>query len=244
MKTRRSKSKGGAEIIRYGRPTAKRDLALGNSKTVNAIDRHITKHAGKVSHVLHEILSDTVHIDIHVVAPTKRSPFWKLVTSGMSDLPMKAPKGCEKFRFAELAIALPGWWKLDSRSLNNQRWYWPIEWMKMIARFPHEYGAWLFYYHTMPIAPPKGARFSGVAFGTDSEFPDKFWSMRTGKKTIFFMTPIPIYQDEMDFALEHSSEDLYKHFEALGSGKGTDCYDPKRTNVLKALAKPRKQRRK
>lgn len=57
------------------------------------IEAHIERHVGKISMVFHEVLSDIVHIDIHQIPPTDDRPYWTLVTSGMSDLPMSVLRG-------------------------------------------------------------------------------------------------------------------------------------------------------
>lgn len=236
--TRLKNRKGDPEgVTRYGRP-AKAELAIGDAKHLEAIDKHIHKHLGKVEHVLHEIYSEYVHIDVHVVKPTKKKPYWFLVTSGMSDKPMTTPKGAEELAYAEIAIALPAWWKLDEKSLKNTRWYWPIRWMKTLARFPHVYETWLFYMHTIPLSDverAKGTKFTGVILGYDSELPEKFGRLKIGKKTVHFMTPIPVFEDEMNFRLEHGPEALSDILSVPEIAK-TDTYDPKRPNAYKLFA--------
>lgn len=68
--------------------------------------------------VFHEIISDKVHIDIHVVAPSKKFPWYTLVTSGMSDVPMRAPEQYPDLAFAELFLCLPPDWKMGGRGLE------------------------------------------------------------------------------------------------------------------------------
>jgi len=235
LKNRKSDPKG---VTRYGRP-AKAELALGNEKHLKAIDKHIEKHLGKIDHVLHEIISEYVHIDVHVVKPTKKKPYWFLITSGMSDKPMHPPRGAKHLSYAEIALALPAWWKLDEKSLKNTRWFWPINWMKTLARFPHVYETWLFYMHTIPLADferAKGTKFTGVILGYDSELPEKFHKLTIGKKTVYFMTPIPVFEDEMNYRLEHGAEALHELLNRKEL-QGTDTYDPKRPNVCALLAK-------
>jgi hypothetical protein len=58
-------------------------------------------------HLFHELLSDLVHVDIHIVEPTAARNYYTLVTSGMSDRPMAAPEECRECRYAELVISLP-----------------------------------------------------------------------------------------------------------------------------------------
>lgn len=223
------------ETIRYGAPTADRTLTLGDAKSMKAIEKHITKHLGKPKFVYHEIYSELVHIDVHVVPPTKKRPFWYLITTGMSDRAMRAPKEAKDFRFAELAIALPGWWKLDERSLKSQRWYWPILWLKTLARFPHEFETWLFFEHSVPLAddfPAPGTKFEGVVMEMDDSFPPEFFTLKVGKRTIYFLSPVPVYPEEMQLKLSEGAEALNERLVKLGT---FDNYDPKRPN---SCAKP------
>jgi hypothetical protein len=53
------------------------------------ISGHIERYVWQAEAVFHEIESDTVHIDIHRVRSEAEKPFNILVTSGISDLPIK-----------------------------------------------------------------------------------------------------------------------------------------------------------
>ena len=121
------------------------------------IDRHIEKHIGKISMVFHEVVSDLVHIDIHQIPPSDERPYWTLVTSGMSDLPMTTPEGREEFAHAELVLCLPKSWKMEQSDWKDEVHYWPIRWLKVCARFPHEYKTWLCWGHTLPNGDPPAA---------------------------------------------------------------------------------------
>jgi Suppressor of fused protein (SUFU) len=122
------------------------------------IERHVTEHFGEPSTVLHEILSEIVHLDIHVIKPRPDRNCWTLFTTGMSDRPMTT-NGPEATRFAELMLSLPPDWRVDLLRLTPpsddvEQWYWPIRWLKILARLPHEYGTWLGPYHTVPNGDP------------------------------------------------------------------------------------------
>lgn len=237
-----SKSKGGARVITYGEPSAKGGVAIGDTRSMAAIERHINTHVGKVEFVWHEIYSEIVHIDVHLVSPDKSNPHARLVTTGMSDRAMRAPRGAEECSHAELAISLPAWWKIDERSFSSPKWSWPMAWLRILARFPHEFDTWLFYSHTMPLSeihPATGSNFCGVVMGIDSEFPEKFWRLKSGKKQIHFMTPIPVFPEEMAFALDHGSEALLERLATIPNP--WDCYDPARPNTVAKAAQSRKR---
>ena len=60
---------------------------------------------------------------------------------------------------ARLLLHLPASWKVDALKATPppadlERWYWPIRWLKQLARFPHEYQTWLGFGHTIPNGDP------------------------------------------------------------------------------------------
>ena len=66
----------GDPVYRYSdepRP-ATFQMAIGDSENIERISDHIERYCGPVSGVLHEILSEYVHIDVHCVGPTKERP--------------------------------------------------------------------------------------------------------------------------------------------------------------------------
>lgn len=110
--------------------------AAGRGSLLEQISAHIERHLGPIEMVFHEIVSDTVHIDVHWVKPTRDFPFARLVTSGMSDLPMSVPEDSGAPAHLELMITLPGQWRFDEDALDDERWYWPVGLLKALARFP------------------------------------------------------------------------------------------------------------
>ena len=93
----------------------------------------------------------------HIVNPTVARPFYKLITSGMSQKPMNVSEKSANYQFAELVICLPSNWNMDQNAWRedlNEIHYWPVRWLKTLARLPHEYGTWLGYYHTIPNGDP------------------------------------------------------------------------------------------
>ena len=61
-----------------------------------------------------------------------------MLTMGMGAHRMNVPEELAEYKLerAELAIALPPDWKLDEESLKDERWYWPIGLLKVLARLP------------------------------------------------------------------------------------------------------------
>lgn len=147
----RGVSAGGSDLLRHKTyvESSPLDIAYADDDRLGA---HLERELGGEASVWHEVISDRVHLDIHMHAPTATRPYWMLVTAGLSALPMAAPE--EDLRFAELCLALPPDWPLDQKAFGDERNYWPIRLLKTLARFPHDYGTWLGFGHSIPNGEP------------------------------------------------------------------------------------------
>lgn len=206
-------SLSGAKIFRYTDGETEWEAPQGE-ECIQEISDHIEKYVGKINSVLHELISDTIHIDIHHVLPTKEKPFHFLITSGMSDLPMKVSTGPEELKYLELMVVLPESWEISSESFNDERWYWPFRQLKYLARFPHKYNSWFGYGHTIPNGDPAepfadNTKLDGVILLTPSLVPSEFLTLEiNASKKIEFLVIVPLYAEEMDFKLRKGSDAL------------------------------------
>lgn len=212
------KSESGSPIYRYEESQKKEfEIASGES-SLEEISDHIEKHIGKIDMVFHEIISDQVHIDVHWVKPTKEKPYHTLVTSGMSDKPMQPPDGVEGCQYAELSICLPEEWKISNEDFNDEKNYWPIRFLKYLARFPHEYNTWLSYGHTIPNGNPPESFAENTKLNTMILLPsiffgEKFYTLELENKSIDFYSLIPLYQEEVNLKLKKGTEALFDGFD-------------------------------
>ena len=190
---------------------------------------------GRESKVLHEIVSDLVHVDIHVMWPTAEEPFFVVYTTGMSDLPMTIPteippKHRKDLELAELYLFRPGSWPLSMGSVPEESAYWPIGLLKAMARFPHQYQTWLGYGHTVPNGPQyaplhPSVGFGGVVFNCGTG-PLSTATAQDGRLLHFYQL-IPLYKEEIEYKLKYGMEGLQKVFEEKGL---EPVLDPKRPN--------------
>lgn len=212
----------GDPIYRYGERRTAFEPAIGHGANIDLISAHIEKHIGPVQSVYHEILSDLVHVDIHMVAPTAERNYYTLVTSGMSDRAMTPPEGFEAHAYAELMICLPSTWPMDQESWKLEEHYWPIRWLKMLARLPHEHNTWLWQFHSVPNGDPAeplvpGIALTGVVLMPPVTMDPAFWELRVDDvKTIRFLALIPVTTDEMQLKLEKGAEALFDGFDKHG----------------------------
>lgn len=207
------RSESGAPIYRHEarkKPVAAPAHTAGH---LEEIQTHIEEHIGEVGTVFHEIASDLIHLDVLFIPATAKRPYHVLVTSGVSDEPMKVPQGMEEHNRVELVMALPKEWPLTQESFKNENHYWPVRWLKQIGRLPHEYNTWIGWGHTIPNGDPAepiaNTRFTGVMLSPPySLAPDFFQLKAKNGNTIRFYALIPLYQEEMDFKLKRGAEAL------------------------------------
>ena len=239
-------SESGSPIYRYDDAKPKDfTLAIGDVDNIEAISKHIETNVGKIEGVYHEIVSHLVHIDIHWVKASEKFPFHTLVTSGMSDIPMAAPAGFEEHKFTELCILLPESWPLEildqekmEEAFKDERNYWPIRWLKMIARFPHEYNTWISHGHTIPNGENAEPFADNTKLGCVMLMPSlslggKFYELKIDEnKTIKFYCLYPLYKEEMDFKIKKGLDPLLEKFEKYNI---LDVIDIERRNTCSKI---------
>lgn len=196
---------------------------------------HLEQHLGGSATVFHELLSDTVHLDVLVYPATAERPYHVLVTQGMSALPMRVPEGAEHLAFAELMVVLPADWVIEGEAAKEERWYWPMRTLKSVARLPHLYDTWIGTGHTIPNGDPAepyddSTQHCCVIVGRPSLFGESMTECQTADgKLVQLYALYPIYEDEMAYKLEHHAEAL---FEKLEAREVEEVIDPKRRSVL------------
>lgn len=226
-------TESGAPIYRHKERKEEFSPAFGDCENIEAISSHINQYVGHPAMVFHELISDLVHIDVHWVKPTRKHNFHTLITSGMSDLPMKSPE--PSLEYAEVMIALPSEWKLSEQDFEDENNYWPIRLLKFLARFPHEYETWLYISHSVPNYDPpepfaQNTRFCGSLIMPPVLFGDGFGKLETNGKTIHFLSVVPIYAEEMDYKLKKGFDALV---DRLDKNQVTELLDLKRKNTCK-----------
>ena len=186
---------------------------LYTEEEMSAVEQHIKRTFGEFDHVFHELVSPDIHVDICVVPPSEERDYYMLVTMGMGAHRMNVPVELAEYKLerAELAIALPSDWKLDEESMKDERWYWPVGLLKVLARLPIASDTWLGFGHTMD----KQSSFAkdtklcatlligpqGVEEGSE------VCILPSGEEVNFYQV-IPLYREELEYKLEHNADAL------------------------------------
>ena len=212
------------------------DPAFGDSENIELITTHIAKYIAEPSYVFHEFVSDLIHLDVHVIVPTPERNYFTLITTGMSDRPMTPPEEFSEYAYAELMMCLPPDWPLNQEGSDDMEVFWPVELLKFLARFPHEYETWISESHTVPNGESfdhyaSNTDFCAVTLATPKTTPTEFAQLRvTENKVIHFLTVIPLHLAEIKLALKQGSEPL---FELLAANGVTEVLDINRKSTVK-----------
>lgn len=250
MSDEEERSHGGSVIHRYSERPHGITAPTESAGHLDEVKQFLEEEIGPLAGVFHEIVSDKIHLDVLVFAPTAERDYWTFVTSGMSDLPMPVPEALgddrEMFSRAELSISLPSDWfeasdngLPDRDQMRDERRYWPIRLLKWLARLPHEFDAWVWDGHSFPNYDPptpyhETTEMDGavlyLGFGTLA--PNPVLELEDGG-IIAFLTVVPVYGDEMRYKLNVGSDALLEKFDKHGV---TDVLDPNRTSIMKRRA--------
>jgi hypothetical protein len=150
----------------------------------------------------------------------------------MSDLPMTLPDSInsqDDLKFAELFMLLPDSWNPGGEfAISTDMPYedfWPIQMIKYLARFPHEYQTWLGWGHTIPNGENyepilEGSEMSGMAL-----LELDFSPLETEKREkIHLYMVMPVTRAEMEYKLEHGMSALDEKFSAHDLPLVVDMY--------------------
>ncbi len=190
--------------------------------TLEKLEAHITKHLGEVDYIRHQKKSYLVHVDLHHIAPTPERPFYTIVTSGMSDLPMHVPQGSGAAPRMEVFMHLPPSWPLDYESLRDGPWYWPLEKLQSLAQFPHANKTFLASGHMVrnddtPQPFAENTRLAAVFLQPSSLVPAEFHHMQLSRdKFVRLLNVVPIYAEERELVLAQGASALRQRFADFG----------------------------
>ena len=202
-----------------------------NHPHFDAIAAHIEKYLDAPAAVWSE-----GDVDIFVVAPTDERPFLTLVTAGLSDEPMNAPK--DDWKLAELCFLLPADWPLERAEWDESK-EWTLLWLKYLANLPRQSQGWLGYGHTIPNGDPpqpldETTEAVSVMLIPPVSLPEKFARLRVDESAegvINFWALVPLLSDELRLKLQAGTPTL---LEKMEKAKLSDILNPGRDSVLRS----------
>ena len=181
-----------------------------------AVEAHLEQYFGPCDNVFHEIMSPDIHVDIYIMKPTPQRNYYVLSTFGMGAHRMNVPAELaeHKLERAEIIVTLPPDWQLGQ---EGEEWYWPIRWLKILARLPINEDGWLGWGHT--VANPDDAPFAentrlcGLMLTEPQGFDEEAVCCELpGGDEVNFYQMIPLTFEEMQFKLAHDAQTLLERF--------------------------------
>jgi hypothetical protein len=244
------RSEAGTPIYRHQLRTTEPEPVVEPTPFFAEIARHVEKTIGPITGVFHELISPDIHLDLLVVPPTGLEPtqehplggkHWTIVTSGMSSRAMNLPAKVPTWkRYAELMISLPADWPgmlhdgcWDGAVMEDDTYWWPMRWLKTLARLPHEFGTFLAASHTVPNDDPPEPFSSQTdqccMFVWPSLLaPSSSQLIINDDIVINFYALWPIYLEEMNLKLQQGTNAL---LEKLDQAELFDLVDLDRRNT-------------
>ena len=184
-----------------------------SDEEMKSLEEHIRTHFGRFGKVLHETDPQDMRVDIYVIEPTEERPHYTLVTAGMGASRMTVPKGNHgKADRAEILVTLPPDWDIAS---SDERWCWPEQWLRILARVPDKHDTWLSWGVTVSNRGPlaDNTELSGIMLTMPYPFGEEaaVCVMPDGSEINFYQM-LPLYSSEMHYKWKNGAEELENLF--------------------------------
>jgi hypothetical protein len=156
-----------------------------------------------------------------------------LMTNGLSEYRMKVHEKHAGEEFAELFVLLPSYWKLDEP--ENPRMNWIFDWLTKLKNHVIEKDTWIGNGHTfsagkdMKSISPTMLQ-NHFILSDPLELVNELAPVQVGDKTVYFLSLIPIFADEMDYKQGKGTQKLFSKFALQNITEKLDDY---RSTVLK-----------
>ncbi len=178
------------------------------------IAQHIDTHIGTPEYVYREIETDVLAVSIHVVEPSPTRNYYTLITSGMSARPMTTD--ATHLRYAELLICLPNTWRMGQVAFQTDGdvYYWPLRWLKTLARLPHLTDSCLRLFQAVPNSDPPqplaaNTDLCALLIADPVLFDDGVRKLHVDDdRTVNFYGVVPLLGDELAYLRQHGGYDL------------------------------------
>ena len=177
----------------------------------------IRERFGEIGKILREVVTPEIRVDLCVAEPTSARPYYTIITCGMGAREMPVPRELRGCGRAELVFMLPEDWDIGG---SDECCYWPLRWLKLLARLPWEEDSWLGWGHTVPNGEPfaENTQLSAVLLLDAYMRESGAGSFQLpNHQTVHFYQCFALYDEELDFQLEHGVQALLERFAQAGA---------------------------
>ena len=182
--------------------------------------QHIETYVGKIGKSMHDQKFESAPLSVHIIPKVHGQEFSALVTSGLSFAPMHPPQPMEFFKYSELLLKLPLDWPLSPENLKDEKYFWPAGELFSLMKYIHSNQQWFCDMHTFgngdpPLPFAKNTGLCGFLFMFPLiSFSPEFCELKIDEyKSVIFLQLVPLYKEEMDYAITQGSEKLLERIE-------------------------------
>lgn len=183
-----------------------------SEEEMEAIETHTSTWFGAHESVFHELVSPDLHIDLLLIEPRPEHDYYTIVTMGAGAHRMNIPDGYEGPDRAEFLINLPKEWDIHNEEESS---YWPLRWLKILARLSLHHDTWVGWGHTIPSEGPfaENTLLNNVILTEPLGFAEEslVGTLPNGDRVVFWQL-VPLYEEELQYKLENDAVALEEAF--------------------------------
>jgi len=129
--------------------------------------------------------------------------------------------------YSEICFCLPAHWDLDD--LQNPNFNWVYEWLYQLERFVLDRNTWFGPGHSIPCGNPPSAisplmKQDHFLFAEPMFLGEELTPLNVDGKTVYFLTILPIFVDELDYKNVKGTYKFIKRFLAKKNDERIDEY--------------------
>lgn len=157
----------------------------------------------------------------------QRVPVTVVMTCGLSDYKMPVMEKWKGREFNEIFFCLPSYWELDD--LTNEHFNWVYDWIFRLEQFVREKQTWFGPGHTIPAGNPPVAlsptmKQEYFIFLDPIYLEEELQPVEREEKTIYFLSIVPIFPDELDYKIGKGTYKLVQKFRHRNFDERLDDY--------------------
>ena len=177
--------------------------------------KHYCKFFGPMSdNVMHSTNEHEVHVDIYQFEPSKKRPYWTLITGGMSDKRQNVPDNVDwaSGRSEVLAYVKEPYERIFAV-------------LKLLAEMPFEENSYMHWFHTISVGEPVTKRQTELTctFLLPPFFEKPgFDTLHIGGDKVDFLMMVPITLQERHYAKQNGGQALLEVLEEANFGPVVD----------------------
>lgn len=180
---------------------------------------HLEHSLGEFETIYKQVIPSDPPIDI---LSFQGERFNALVTNGMRYLPMNVPEYQKGDAYAELVMFIDKRIDISDEGLLREENSWLLQSLRDLAMYPRQTNGYIGWGHVVGNGEERAPYYRGSEFCGMLIYPPvvqddmKFYTFKEDEKTTYIYNVMPLYTEEIDFILTHSSETYFEQMRQAG----------------------------